>query len=126
MAGLTLDSGALIGFERADRRVLTHLKEAQQRGLELTLPTAVLAEVWRDGRHTARIAALLDACIVEPLYEDLARVAGEALAAVRGASVIDAIVMSSAAQRGDRVMTSDFDDLDRLRSYFPTVRILQI
>jgi hypothetical protein len=26
---------------------------------------------------------------------------------------------------GARVLTSDFDDLDRLRSYFPTVRLLQ-
>jgi hypothetical protein len=69
-----------------------------------------------------RIAALLDACIIEPLLPQLARVAGEAIAAVKGATVVDAVVMASAASRGDRVLTSDFDDLDRLRSYFTGLR----
>ena len=30
MAGVTLDGGALIGFERQNRRTLTHIKLAQQ------------------------------------------------------------------------------------------------
>lgn len=125
MAGLTLDAGALIGFERKDRRTLTHLKLAQQLGCELIVPTAVIVEAWRGGPRAARIASLLEACILEPLFPELARVAGEAMAAVKGATVVDAVVMASAASRGDRVLTSDFDDLDRLRSYFPTVRLLK-
>jgi len=40
--------------------------------------------------------------------------------------VIDAIVMASAASRGDVVYTSDFDDLERLRSFFPSVRVLVV
>ena len=67
----------------------------------------------------------MEACIIEPLLSELARVAGDAIAAVKGATVVDAVVMASAASRGDRVLTSDFDDLDRLRSYFPTVRLLR-
>jgi predicted nucleic acid-binding protein len=126
MAGLTLDTGALIGFERLDRRVLTHLKNAQLLGLELTVPTAVIAEAWRGGARSARIAKLLQACSVEPLFDDLARVAGESIAATTGATVVDAIVMASAASRGDRVLTSDFDDLDGLRAYFPAVRLLAV
>jgi hypothetical protein len=51
---------------------------------------------------------------------------GEALAAVRGATAIDAVVMASAASRGDVVLTSDPHDLDRLRSHFPTVRVLAV
>ena len=125
MAGLTLDAGALIGFERKDRRTLTHVKLAQQLGCELTVPTIVIVEAWRGGPRSARIASLLEACILEPLFPELARAAGEAMAAVKGATVVDAVVMASAASRGDRVLTSDFDDLDRLRSYFPTVRLLQ-
>ena len=124
MAGLTLDTGALIGFERSDRRTLVHLKHAQVLGFELTVPTVVIAESWRGGPRSARIASLLEACMIEPLFADLARQAGEAIAAVKGASAVDAIVMASASRRGDRVLTSDFDDLDRLRSYFPTVRLL--
>ena len=126
MAGLTLDSGALIAYERADRRALVHLKEAQRRGEELTVPTAVLVEIWRGGTRSARVAALLRACIIEPLSDDLARQAGEALGRVKGAGAIDGIVMCSAARRGDRVLTSDFDDLDRLRSCFPGVRLLTV
>jgi len=39
---------------------------------------------------------------------------------------IDAIVMASAAQRGDVVYSSDCDDLVRLQRYFPVVRVLAI
>jgi predicted nucleic acid-binding protein len=115
MAGLTLDTGALIGFERADRRVIAHLKNAQLQGQELTVPTAVIAEARRGGPRSARIAKLLEACVIEPLFEDLARLAGQAMGVTEAASVVDAIVMGSAARRGDGVLTSDFDDLNRLR-----------
>jgi hypothetical protein len=47
MAGLTLDTGALIGFERADRRLLIHLKNAELQGHQLTVSTSVIAEAWR-------------------------------------------------------------------------------
>jgi hypothetical protein len=48
------------------------------------------------------------------------------LAKVKDSTVIDAIVMSSAASRGDVVYTSDFDDLERLRAFFPGVRVIGI
>jgi predicted nucleic acid-binding protein len=126
MRGLTLDTGALIGFERGDRRVFVHLKRAMERGQDLTIPTAVLAEGWRGGSRSARLARLLDGCSIEPLFENVARAAGEAMGAIEGASVIDAIVMSSGALRGDDVLTADVDDLDRLRGYFRSVRIFRI
>jgi hypothetical protein len=63
---------------------------------------------------------------MELLSESLAQTAGEALAVVRNSSVVDAIVMASAASRGDVVYTSDFDDLERLRVHFPGVRVLSI
>lgn len=126
MAGLTLDTGALIGYERTDRRVLVHLKNAHLWGTELTVPTVVVAEAWRGGARSARVGRLLQTCVVEPLFEDIAKIAGEALAATRGSTVADAIVVASAAARGDRILTSDFDDLDRLRTYFPNVRLLSL
>ena len=63
---------------------------------------------------------------VEGLDELLAQVAGEALVRVPDSTVIDAIVMASAALRGDVVYTSDFEDLERLRAFFPTVRVLSV
>jgi predicted nucleic acid-binding protein len=124
--GLTLDSGALIAFERSDRRVIAHLKEALQRGLEVTIPTIVVAEVWRGGPRAARLAVLLPACVVEPLHEPLARLAGEAMGAIAESTVVDAIVMASAALRGDRVLTTDYGDLSRLSARFPSVRLLRV
>lgn len=61
---------------------------------------------------------------VEELDDELAKVAGEAIAATPGATVIDAIVMASAARRGDLVYTSDVTDFVRLRGFFPNVRVL--
>jgi hypothetical protein len=69
---------------------------------------------------------MLRALVVEPLSARIAQNAGEALAAVKGATTIDAIVMATAALRGGVVYTSDFRDLDRLRSYFRDVRVLSV
>lgn len=46
--------------------------------------------------------------------------------AVRGATAIDAIVVASAALRGDAVLTSDPHDLLRLADYFGGVRVLSV
>jgi len=45
---------------------------------------------------------------------------------IKGATPIDAIVMASAAQRGDVVYTTDVSDLAKLASYFRAVRVLSI
>ena len=47
------------------------------------------------------------------------------MVAVAGSTVVDAIVMASAAQRGGIVYTSDLGDLERLRTCFPEVRVLR-
>jgi predicted nucleic acid-binding protein len=85
----------------------------------------VYAEWWR-GRSDVR-EEILAAVIVEDMPPLLCRAAGEALAALPGASLADAVVMASAALRGGGVVyTSDIDDLERLQRHFPTVRVLPI
>jgi hypothetical protein len=84
---------------------------------------AVVTEWWRGGRHQAQILKLLAA---EEMTESLAKSAGEAIAPVPGATVVDAIVMASAAASGGVVYTSDFDDLVRLRAHFREVRVLSV
>lgn len=59
---------------------------------------------------------------MEPVTDALAKLAGEALAATAGATSIDAVVMASAAQRGDTLYTSDPDDLALLHRHFSTVK----
>ena len=105
---------------------MLHLREAELRGLEITIPTPVIVEVWRGGARSARVASLLPAAVVEPLSESVARRAGEALATAKGASVVDAVVMASAAQRNDRVLTADLEDLRRLHRHFPGVRLVRL
>jgi len=124
MAGVTLDSGALIGFERQNRRTLTHIKLAQELGHELTVPTPSSSKPGGAGLVQCE-SPRSSTPASSSRSPHLARLAGEAIAAVKGATVVDAVVMASAASRGDRVLTSDFEDLDRLRSYFPEVRLLK-
>jgi predicted nucleic acid-binding protein len=122
--GLTFDTGALIALERRQASIAAVLALATKRGRTITVPAAVIAEWWR-GRTDRRddILAMVD---VEPLDDERARLAGEAIAATAGATVVDAIVMASAAKRGDLVYTSDVPDLLRLRSFFPSVRVVHV
>ena len=120
--GITFDTGALIALERRRQRMIEVRQAALRAGLRVTVPAPVVTEWWR-GRTDLR-DDLLASVRVEPLTEAIARLAGESLAQVKGATAIDAIVMASAALRGDVVYTSDVTDLERLRAYFPAVRVL--
>jgi predicted nucleic acid-binding protein len=124
MTGITFDTGALLALERRRQHMRAVLERALARDQPITVPADVVAEWWR-GRTDLR-EGILASVDVEPLTVTLARVAGEALAAVRGATVVDAVVMASAASRGDVVYSSDVDDLERLRHYFPGVRVLGV
>jgi predicted nucleic acid-binding protein len=126
MAGITLDTGALIGLERRERRMLARFATWTDADVTVTAPSVVVAEWWRGQKGPT--ARLLDAFTVEPTSRAIATLAGEALAELRlgRENTIDAIVMASAASRGDVVYTSDFDDLTRLATYFPSVRVLGV
>jgi hypothetical protein len=63
---------------------------------------------------------------IEAASIDLAKRSGEALAAAAGATIVDVVVMASAAARGDVVYTSDYDDLAALQRRFPNVRLLAV
>jgi predicted nucleic acid-binding protein len=123
-AGLTFDTGALIALERRHRRIARVYATAVADGIPITVPAVVVAEWWRGRSETREL--ILRGVRVEDTTTMLARTAGEALAAVPGATVIDALVMASAAHRGDAVYTSDFMDLERLQAYFRTVRLLAV
>jgi predicted nucleic acid-binding protein len=124
-SGLTLDTGALIAIERRVRRVASLIESARMRGGRITVCAAVIVEWWRGQRGPA--ARLLEAFDIEPLGADLARLAGQALAlSPAGPSPVDAVVMASAARRGDVVLTSDIEDLEALRVAFPGVRVLSV
>jgi hypothetical protein len=121
--GLTLDAGALIAFERNDRRVVALIARSLEHGHSLAVPAGVVGQVWRDGRRQARLARLFgaDEVDIETLDDQGARTAGQ-LCGARGTSdVIDATVVLCARARGHRVVTSDPDDLRRLDSAIPLI-----
>jgi predicted nucleic acid-binding protein len=124
MIGVTFDTGALIALESRKQRIRGILERALAKQQRITVPADVIAEWWR-GRTDLRehILASVD---VEPLTDELARVVGQALGLVRGATLVDTVVMASAATRGDVVYTSDIDDLSRLSGYVPGVRVLGV
>jgi hypothetical protein len=118
MIGATFDSGALIALERRDIGMVIKLRVLHQAGVPITIPANAVVKWWRKGHGQPAILAL---GTVEPLSEGVAKAAGEALAKMPGAMAIDATVMASAAQRGDRVFTSDPTDMQQLQRHFRAV-----
>lgn len=114
MAGLTLDAGALIAYERGDQRVREILTVSYERGLVPTIPAIALAEVWRGDSKDARVARLLKACSIEPVDERLARAAGSLRRATPGSEAIDACIAVGVRHRRDAIATSDPSDMRKL------------
>ncbi len=114
MSALVLDAGALVAVDRDDRAMIARLRVAEKAGLELRSNAMVLAQVWRDrlGRQV-NLARLLHAVDVRAVRHEDGRAAGVLLAAAGTADAIDATVVLLAAP-GDRIVTSDPDDLTRL------------
>ena len=121
---LTFDTGALIALERRKDRAMKIYSHARARGLVIASPNVTVAEWWR-GR-TDRREAVLRGLLVEPVSDEIMKVAGMALGKVRGATAIDAIVAAFAANRTGIVFTSDVDDFLALGGYFPGLRVLAI
>jgi hypothetical protein len=111
-SGLTLDAGALIAAEKQARSFYVLWKEALDRRALVTLPAAVLAQVWRG--NSPVIARLLPSCAIEALDEDTAKAIGVLLGKARRSDVVDAAVVLGAARRGDAIVTSDRVDIDVL------------
>jgi hypothetical protein len=120
--GMTLDTGALIALERKGKAMRRRMTLAFMQRLPVTVPAAVLAEWWRDG---PRQRTILSGFIVEPTTERIAKIAGTACRTCPDATAVDAIVMASAAMRGDVVFTSDMEDLQGLQAVFPNVRLFR-
>jgi hypothetical protein len=125
MSGVTLDAGALIAFERNDRRVVGLLTRAVEAELPIAVPAGVVAQVWRDGARQARLARLLGAreVEVEPLDDARARAAGQLCGVSGTRDVVDASVVLCARARHQVVLSSDAEELRRL---LPTVVVVAV
>jgi len=125
MSGLTLDAGALIAFDRNDRRMVAIVARARTHGLTLAIPAGVVGQAWRDGRKQARLARLLASphVEIEPLDDLRARAAGQLCGVVKTSDVIDATVVLCASSRQQGIVTTDPDDMRRLS---PRVRLVEL
>ncbi len=105
-----------MAIDRGNRSMIARLTVAQQHGMELRSNAMVVAQVWRDqqGRQ-ASLARLLRAVDVRPVDHQDGRRAGVLLGLAGTADAIDATVVLL-AEPGDRILTSDPDDLTRLVS----------
>ncbi len=125
MAGITLDAGALIAFERNDRRFVSIIARALELDLSLTVPAGVVGQVWRDGRRQARLARLLRTkeVEVEVLDDEGARAAGQLCGVCGTSDVIDASVVLYARARGHHIATTDPDDM---RTLDPSIQLIRV
>ena len=123
-AAITFDASALIALERRKERAMKVYAHAAHRGLVVATPNVTLAEWWR-GR-TDRRETVLRGLLVELVSDETMKLAGVALGKVREATTVDAIVAAFAAQRTGIVYTSDVDDFEALRAFFPTLRVFAI
>ena len=91
MTTVILDTGALIGFERIDRRVVAIIASVLEHHDSLIVPSGVLVLDDRQARAAGQLCGLADTT-----------------------DVIAASVAVAARDLGARVLTSDPDDLRRL------------
>lgn len=113
MKGVTFDAGALVALERGDGRIRALLRLVDR----VTIPSGVLAQVWRTGTGRqaaiARLIADRDATEIVGLDEEEARAVGRRIAQCAHPDIVDVHVALCARRRGQRVVTSDPEDIAR-------------
>ncbi len=116
MAGVTLDAGALIAIDRNHRRMVALLARAAETKAPVTVPASALAQAIRRPERQVRLARLIrqPATSVRALDRVDATSIGRLLAASGSTDVVDAHVVICARRAGQRVVTSDPDDLRAL------------
>jgi hypothetical protein len=108
-----LDAGALVAVDRRDHRIGAQRRVLQQQGTPIRASSAVVGQVWRDGRKQANLARVLAGVGIEPLGKDDGKRIGELLALSGSADIVDAHVAPMTAH-ADLVLTSDPGDVRTL------------
>jgi len=114
--GITFDAGGLIALDRNDRRALTLLARARERGMRVTIPATALAQAIRNPARQARLSRLIRQASTDLIALDGpdATAVGLLLARTATADIVDAHVVVCAQRAGQAVVTSDAADLRRI------------
>jgi hypothetical protein len=125
VSGITFDAGGLIALDRDDRRVLTLIARATERGMRITVPATALAQAMRNPARQARLSRLIRQASTDliPLDGPDATAVGLLLARTATADIVDAHVVICARRAGQAVVTSDVDDLRRIA---PELRLVVV
>lgn len=116
LSGITFDAGGLIALDRNDRKVITLLARAAERGLRTTIPATALAQAIRNPARQARLRRLMRQTSTDLVALDGpdATAVGLLLARIGTADIVDAHIAVCAQRTGQAVVTSDPGDLRRL------------
>jgi hypothetical protein len=111
--GITFDAGGLIALDRNDRRVLTLIARATERGMRITIPATALAQALRNPARQARLARLIRQPGTDLIRLDGpdATAVGRLLARTATADIVDAHVVICALRARQAAVTSDAGDL---------------
>ena len=113
MRGITFDARGLIALDRKDRRVLTLLARATERGMRITIPATALTQAIRNPTTQSRLIRQSSTDLM-PLDGPDATAVGLLLARTATADIVDAHVAVCAKRAGQAVVTSDAGDLGRI------------
>jgi len=123
MSGVTFDAGGLIALDRNDRRVLTLVARAAERGMRVTIPATALAQAIRSPVKQVRLSRLIRQASTDLVALDGpdATAVGRLLARTATADIVDTHVVLCAQRAGQAVVTSDAGDLRRIAPELPLV-----
>jgi hypothetical protein len=116
VSGITFDAGGLIALDRDDRRVVTLIARAAERGMRITIPATALAQALRNPTRQVRLSRLIRQSSTDlvPLDGPDATAVGLLLARTGTADIADAHVAVCARRAAQTVITSDPGDLKRI------------
>ena len=125
---LLLDSGAVIALSHNDTRARAALAAGWEAGVEVAIPSLVVAETVRGSAKDAPVNRVIKSVgEVTAADETTGRIAGALLGAARSDSTVDAVVVASAIDLGGGViLTGDPDDLEALASGHPEVVVRRL
>ncbi len=104
----------MIAFERTNEAIAALIEGAARLQAEVVVPASVLAQTWRGGPRSARLARLIVNSETDPLDEPRAKEVGERLGSQGTADIADAHVVCCALDRRAVVVTTDRDDMKAL------------
>ena len=126
IAGLTLDTGALLALDQPSKSlaIQARLDEVRYRGGSICIPANVIAQAWRSSRQV-RLARVIRSPDVEiaVLSRNAARIVGALCKETGHNDIVDVHVALCARERGHAVVTSDPQDFARIDVSLPLIRV---